>query len=106
MGKIGQRYTRLFNTKATINYRDNYIGLLTNEEQAKIIDHDGKATVLWKAFREGMGTADKPNMLFNPVEIYGNNLDPTKKSPGPDVFKTEFIKCCWSIISIDIKALI
>jgi hypothetical protein len=31
---------------------------------------------------------------------------PNEKSPGPNDFNNEFLKCCWSIISIDVKQLI
>jgi hypothetical protein len=95
----------------------------------EISDHDGKASILWKAFKDRMGNSDNPQMLFNLEEIYDQNRNeedmqsleipftdkeiedvvkslPNEKSPGPDGFNNEFIKCCWPIIGNDIKELI
>jgi mannosylglycoprotein endo-beta-mannosidase len=91
--------------------------------------HDGKASILWKAFKDIMGNSDNPQMLFNLEEIYDQSRNeedmqsleipftekeiedvvkslPNEKSPGPDGFNNEFIKCCWPIIGADIKELI
>jgi hypothetical protein len=62
--KLGDANTRFFHTKATINYRHNYIAML-KEKETKIIDHEGKADILWKAFKERMGTSDNLTMKFN-----------------------------------------
>jgi hypothetical protein len=125
---LGDANTRFFHTKATINYRHNYIAML-KENESKITDHDGKADILWKAFKERMGTTENLSMKFNLHEIFGDSLDrqlldnlessffdkeiedtikqlPNEKSPGPDGFNNEFIKACWPIIGSDIKGLI
>jgi hypothetical protein len=103
--------------------------MLLNNDLEEILDHDGKASILWKAFKDRMGNLDNPQMLFNLEEIYDQNgkeedlqaleipfIDkeiedvvkslPNEKSPGPDGFNNEFIKGCWPIIGADIKALI
>jgi hypothetical protein len=69
--KLDQENTRFSHTKATINYRHIYIAMLKNEAQIEILDHEGKAPILWKSFKDRMGTADNPKMLFNLSEIYG-----------------------------------
>jgi hypothetical protein len=49
--KLGDENTKFFHTRATINFRYNKIAILQNGEQADITDHDGKADILWKAFK-------------------------------------------------------
>ncbi|XP_071685378.1 uncharacterized protein [Lolium perenne] len=127
--KLGDANTRFFHSKATINYRHNYISMLQNSDQAEIHDHEGKAAILWQAFKERMGNSDNPDMQFNLEGILESNVTeemnnllqapfshkeiedvvknlPNDKSPGPDGFNNEFVKCCWSIIAPDIKKLI
>jgi hypothetical protein len=127
--KLGNENTKFFHTKATINYRHNYISMLLNENQAEICDHDGKATILWNAFKERMGKSDSPQLHYNVQQLYGGSMDnetkdslecpftdeeidevikelPNDKSPGRDGFNNEFVKSCWSIIADDIKSMI
>jgi hypothetical protein len=44
--KLGDANTKFFHTKATINYRHNYIAILKNDSLDEITDHDGKAAIL------------------------------------------------------------
>jgi hypothetical protein len=44
--KLGSENTKFFHTKATINYRHNFIGMITNDDLEEISDHDGKASIL------------------------------------------------------------
>jgi hypothetical protein len=127
--KLGNENTKFFHTKATINYRHNFIAMLKNEDQMEISDHEGKAAILWKAFEERMGQSEKPPMLFNlPENIEDHShanllaslecpfsekeikdvIDdlPNDKSPGPNGFNNEFMKCYWPLISKDVCAMI
>jgi hypothetical protein len=75
--KLGNENTRFFHSKATINYRHNYISMLSLEDSKEITDHEGKASILWNAFKDRMGKCENPQMPFNLDEIYGqsNNED-------------------------------
>jgi hypothetical protein len=73
--KLGDANTRFFHTKATINYRHNYISMLVNDSLAEISDHDGKADILWKAFKERMGMTDSPTMHFDLQDLFGINVN-------------------------------
>jgi hypothetical protein len=126
---LGNENTRFFHTKATINYRHNYISLLRNKDLVEISDHKGKAGILWEAFKDRMGKSDNPEMHFNLHDFFGEGMSsdlrnpleapfskeeiedvvkglPNEKSPGPDGFNNEFIKNCWNIIGEDIVLLI
>jgi hypothetical protein len=125
---LGDENTKFFHTRATINFRHNKITALQNDDLADITDHDGKAEILWKAFKERMGTYGNSPMKFNlddlcepissdmrnslespfekkEVEDIVKNL-PNDKSPCPDGFNNEFIKSCWPIIGDDIFSLV
>jgi hypothetical protein len=126
--KLGDENTKFFHTRATINVRHNKIVVLQNEDLADITDHDGKADILWKAFKERMGTSSNSSMKFNLEDLCDpissdmrNALEspferkevedivkklPNDKSPGPDGFNNEFIKSCWPIIGDDIFSLV
>jgi hypothetical protein len=69
--KLGDENTRFFHTRATINYRHNHISMLRNQDMAEITDHDGKASILWNAFKDRMGASDNPEMHFNLTELFG-----------------------------------
>jgi hypothetical protein len=126
--KLGDENTKFFHTRATINFRHNKIAMLQNDDLADITDHDGKAEILWKAFKERMGTSGNSAMQFNLEELcepitseMRTSLErpfekkeiedivkklPNDKSPGPDGFNNEFIKSCWPIIGDDILSLV
>ena len=73
--KLGDENTKFFHAKATINYRHNYIAALENDDRAEISDHDGKANILWKAFKERMGVSDKTKMQFNLHDLFEERND-------------------------------
>jgi hypothetical protein len=86
----------------------------------EVTDHDGKASLLWEAFKERLGKSNFNRMFFNLSSLINSQdlsqLDtpftrqkidsviaelPNNKSPGPDGFNNEFIKGCWSLIAND-----
>ena len=95
----------------------------------EVTDHEGKAPILWEAFRKRLGQSNGHNMYFDLHDLYEHRIDPqtfhelerpstqeeiddvvknfpNDKSPGPDGFNNEFIKACWDIIKEDTAALI
>jgi hypothetical protein len=39
--------------------------MLQNETKVDIIDHEGKASILWNAFKHRMGQSENIEILFN-----------------------------------------
>jgi hypothetical protein len=126
--KLGDANTKFFHTRATISYKKNYVSILKSDANNEIVDHAGKAEILWNAFKEIIGKSDDPKMHFNLQDIYENTMDsrmredleipfsdaqidevikglPNEKSPGSDGFNNEFIKNCWNIIRAYIKKI-
>jgi hypothetical protein len=89
--KLGNENTKFFHTKDTINFRHNHIATLQNEDQVEISDHDGKAAILWKSFKERMGNAKNPNMLFNIEDLYPSKLSSETKDKLEEAFSDKEI---------------
>jgi Holliday junction resolvase RusA-like endonuclease len=58
--KFGDANTKFFDPKATIKYRQNHITLLQDEQGKEHIDHDVKATILWRTFKNKLGIVVPP----------------------------------------------
>jgi hypothetical protein len=107
------------------SYRKNAISQILNDSGAWIQDHEGKAFLLWNAFRNRMGMSNGITMHFyleSPItprddledlvdpfqteEIYSiiKKMSPDK-APGPDGFNGLFLKKCGSVIKGDFFAL-
>ena len=103
--------------------------MLLNEDQIEMTDHEGKASILWEAFKQRLGHSNGHTMHFDLQDLYEHRADPqifhdleqpftqeeidevvknlpNDKSPGPDGFNNEFLKACWGIIKEDIIELI
>jgi hypothetical protein len=48
---------------------------MLKENESEVTDHDGKADILWKAFKERMGTSENLSMKFNLHDLFGDSLD-------------------------------
>jgi hypothetical protein len=86
-----------------------------------VTDHDNEATMLYKAYKDRLGTTEHNNTIFdlqNPMDasIDLTNLEspftedgitsvvanlPSSKAPVPDSFNTDFMRKCWPTISQD-----
>ena len=123
--KFGDECTKFFHAMPTISYRRNAIPQILNESGAWIQDHNGKAGLLWNAFRNRMGVDPDTTMVFDletlvqsrtflselaePFQLEEIDLIvrsmPTDKAPGPDGFNGLFLKKCWPIIKHDFYSL-
>lgn len=114
-----------FHAMAIISHRRNSIPQLLNDQGQWIYDHDGKAGLLWNAFRKHMGISTNPSMVFDlqslvttaseleelTLPFLQSEIDdiirkmPVDKAPGPDGFNGKFMKSCWQVIKYDFYAL-
>jgi len=53
--KFGDECTKFFHAMATISYRRNTISQLKNDNDVFIVDHEGKAALLWPAYKNILG---------------------------------------------------
>jgi hypothetical protein len=106
--KFGDECTKFFHSMATISYRKNTISCLKDAAGNLVFDHEGKAALLYQAFKNRMGVTSHPRMLFDlpSLLLVRVNLDnlvepflkeeidrvikfmPTDKALGPDGFNT------------------
>jgi hypothetical protein len=113
--------TKFFHSTATIKYNKNNIMILKDKDGHEKFEHEDKATLLWEAFKERLGTSEYTTMHFdlnyflqpsNGLDILATPFSPEEintivqhlpngKSTGPDGFNNEFIKKCWEVISQD-----
>jgi hypothetical protein len=122
--RFGDECTKFFHAMATISHRRNSIPQLLNEQGQWVQDHEGKAVILWNAFKKRMGISSKPTMVFDLQSLVSVVLEleeltlpflhieideivrrmPTEKALGPDGFNSMFMKRCWHIIKHDFYA--
>ena len=124
--KLEDENSNFYKTKATLNRRHNSIASLTDSNGNIVSDQDGKAHILWQAFRDRLGKSNttEDHMNFQHILKKVDNLNileapfsckeidevvkqmPSDKAPGPDGFNGAFIKHCWDIICQDFYRLI
>ena len=123
---MGEANTKYFQAKATIKHRHNCIAMLKDEDDLEHHTHSAKAAILYRAFKERLGTSfttQNPLLLHNLITSNDNlaqlevrlttaEIDDVVlhmlagKSPRPDGFNATFLKACWSIIAPDFYKLI
>lgn len=57
--RFGDECTKFFHAMATISHRRNYIPQLLNDQGQWVQDHEGKAGLLWNAFKKTHGGFDR-----------------------------------------------
>jgi len=113
--------TKFFHANATIKFRRNLVTYLENDNGHGIYDHEGKAEMIWSAFKDRLGVSsftfinfDLPSLLTTTIDCSSlvlpfstQKIDkvvrslPSKKAPGPDGFNIDFVKKCWPVICQD-----
>ena len=123
--QLDDENTEFFHAMATQSYRKNFITSLQDEDGTPFQNHDHKAAIIWKSYKDRLGKAINPPMLFNLEEIIQpkdlsqleapfsmDEIDQVIKdihsdrAPGPDGFNGLFLKKCWNIIKQDIYTMI
>lgn len=124
--KFGDAPTKVFHARASISHRRNAISSLTNAEGHQVTEHSAKETLIWEAYKDRLGTSTDMTMHFDLAELLQQAKDlswlqepftqeeidkvfrdlPSNKSPGPDVFNSDFMKKCWPIIANDFYELV
>jgi hypothetical protein len=116
---LGDAGTKFFHANATVKHRHNLILSLKDANVNVAISHENKASVLFQAFMDRLGTSQQMSMVLNLsslIQPIGNlseleipfshqeidqvikNL-PTNKLPGPNGFNTDFVRKCWPVIA-------
>lgn len=110
--KFGDEGTKFCHANATIKERRNLITTLKDSADQPQTNHHIKATILWEAYKDRLGSTNSPVMHFSLKDLIQRveDLDcltepfsheeiddviknlPSDKSPGPDGFNTDFIK--------------
>jgi len=123
--KLGDENTKFFHAMATISYRKNAISQLKDDNGNWVVDHDGKAALLFLAYKNRMGVSLQPQLRFDLDQLIHLNVDlsslvepftkeeidqivkhmPADKAPGPDGFNGLFLKKCWPLIKEDFYKL-
>jgi hypothetical protein len=122
--QLGDENTKFFHTIATQSFRKNLISSLTAQDGSIVNNHDHKAAIIWKSFKERLGVSDYTIMHFNLNEMIQSHdlrhLDepfsdneiemiikemPSDRAPGPDGFNGAFLKKCWPKIKDEFKRL-
>lgn len=73
--KCGDECTKFFHAMATISYRKNSIAQIQNDSGQMIVDHEGKAALLWLAYKNRMGVTSNPQMQFDLAAVIHINID-------------------------------
>jgi len=120
--QLGDAPTHFFHANATLKFRTKYIMQLTDNLGTVVSKHEDKEEIIWKEFKERLGTNDFTGFSINPSDLLERHDDllqqlevdfsqqeidkvvrnlPNNKSPGPDGFTNEFLKASWGIIKED-----
>lgn len=109
---LGDASIKFFHANATIKYRRNLITSLEDSSSTFVTTHEEKAKQIWKSFKDQLGVSSFIGISFDLTILVQNDHDlsylvapfekeeinqvirllPSDKAPGPDGFKTGFVK--------------
>ena len=67
--RLDDENTDFFHAIATQSYRKNYITYIVGEDGITYHNHDHKAAIIWRSYKERLGSSIDPPMLFNLEEL-------------------------------------
>jgi hypothetical protein len=105
---------QFFHSIATIQHSRNAITMLKNRDGFELFSHEDNAQLLWETYKERLGNSEFSNIYFDLNDLIHpiQSLDelqspftkeeidsiiqnlPSRKSPGPDGFNSNFLKKC------------
>jgi hypothetical protein len=62
---LGDENTKFFHANATIKHNKNSIMVLKNRDGQEKASHEDKVAILWKAFKDKLGTKEFTHMHFD-----------------------------------------
>jgi hypothetical protein len=79
--KYGDECTKFVHAMATVNYMRNAITQLKDDDGNMVQDHEGKAALLYNAYKNRMGISTQPQMGFDLSRLVTITVDLNDLAP-------------------------
>lgn len=88
--KFGDECTEFFHAIASVKHRRSVITNLQNSQGEVLTCHEAKAKLLWKSYKDRLGTSETTSMIFDLQDLirpHGNLNDCISLSPMRKLMK-------------------